>query len=339
MQATALRLSHSFGIDALTFDPVEVQDPGPDEVLVRVSSVSLNYRDLMVVKGQYNPRLQMPMTIGSDSAGEVIGVGSAVTAFKAGDRVVNAFMPDWLDGPIKRTDFPAAYGGGAEGVLATVRRFPAHALVPIPEGLNYQEAATLPCAGVTAWNALVTLGNVGPGDTVLLQGTGGVSIFGLQIAKLRGAAVVITSSSEEKLARARQMGADHTINYRTSPDWAKAVRDVTGNAGVTHVLEVGGSGTFPIALRAAGFAAKIFVIGVLTAPAEPTDIAPILRGALQVQGVLVGSVQMLRDLTDAYATGGLKPVVDRAFPFRQAQEALRSLEAATHFGKVVISLD
>ncbi len=338
MQATALRLSAGFGIDALTYATVDVPGPGSGQVQVGVRAVSLNYRDLMVVRGTYNPKLQMPMSIGSDAAGEVLAIGAGVTGFKPGDRVMNGFMPDWVDGAMKRTDFPGAYGGGAEGVLATVRNFPANALVAVPESFTYEEAATLPCAGVTAWNALVLLGNVGAADVVLLQGTGGVSIFGLQIAKLRGATVIITSSSDEKLQRARELGADHTVNYRTTPDWARAVRDLTGGAGATHTLEVGGSGTFPITLRAAAFAGKVYVIGVLTAPAEPLDIGPILRGALHVQGVLVGSVKMLRDLAQTFAGHSLKPVMDRTFPLEQAREALRSMESATHFGKIVITL-
>lgn len=339
MQATALRFSSGYGIDALTFDHLDIPEPAPNEVLVNIRAVSLNYRDLMVVAGTYNPKLTMPATICSDAAGEVLAVGSSVTQWKPGDRVTAGFMPGWLDGPLTREGFSTALGSGiAAGVLTTARTFPEAALVRIPEAFTYAEAATLPCAGVTAWNALVCTGNIGPQDTVLLLGTGGVSILALQIAKLRGATTILTSSSDEKLDRARQLGADHTINYREQPNWDKAVRDLTNGNGATHVVEVGGAGTLPLSLASAAFNAQISVIGVLTTSPGPFDVRPILMRSLRVQGIYVGSVTMLRDLAQTFAHQAIHPVIDRLFPYAEAQDAMRYMQSGSHFGKVVIEL-
>ena len=223
MQATALRLSSDFTIDALTFDTVEVPEPGPKDVLVRVRAVSLNQRDLMLVKGTYDPNVSKPRVLCSDGAGEVLAAGSEVTAFQLTDRVVAGFFRDWADGPLTHAANSTALGGAIDGVLATHIVLPEHALVKIPENMTYEEAATLPCAGVTAWHALVPLAHTGKDDTVLILGTGGVSVFALQIAKLRGARVMITSGSDEKLRRARVLGADEVINYKTTPEWDKRV--------------------------------------------------------------------------------------------------------------------
>lgn len=338
MQATALRLSGDFSIDALSFDTVDVADPGPHEVLVKIRAASLNYRDLMLVQGHYDPNVAKPRVLCSDGAGEVVSVGTNVTAFKPGDRVVSGFFVDWVDGPPTAAAAASALGGAVDGTLTTCRAFPAHALVHIPNGMSYEEAATFPCAAVTAWHAMVTIGNVGKDDTVLLLGTGGVSIFGLQIAKLRGARAIITSSSDEKLERARALGADHTINYRQQPEWDKAVREVTGKQGATHVLEVGGAGTLPLSLRSAAVGAQVSVIGVLTGLEQPLHIGQILMKTLRVQGIYVGSVAMLREALEAFAVAGVKPVVDKVFPFEQAGAALRSMQAGEHFGKIVITL-
>jgi len=338
MKATALRLSTGFGIDALTFDEINVPAPGAGEVLVRIGAVSLNYRDLLVTRGHYNPKLAFPATIGSDAAGEVVEVGKGVTAFKEGDRVVAGFMPAWKSGPIDRTGFDSALGGGELGVMQTHCIFHETALVTVPQSFSLEEAATLPCAGVTAWNALVETGNVGPSDTVLLLGTGGVSIFALQIAKLRGAKTILTSSSDEKLLHAKSLGADHTINYRTQPKWDKAVRELTGGQGATHVVEVGGAGTLPLSLRSAAFNAQVSLIGVLTGATEPFDVLPVLMHSLCVQGIYVGSVAMLCAIAETFDQAGIKPVIDRTFNFSEAQQALRYLESAAHFGKIVLRI-
>ncbi|SDF48833.1 zinc-dependent alcohol dehydrogenase family protein [Terriglobus roseus] len=337
MTATALRLSGDFSIDALTFDDVTLPEPAPHEVLVKIHAVSLNYRDLMLVQGRYDPHVQKPRIPCSDGAGEVVAVGSAVTAFRKGDRVVAPFFLDWLDGPPTAAAPASALGGAIDGTLATHQIFPERALVAIPEKFSYAEAATFPCAATTAWHALVSTANIGPQDTVLLLGTGGVSIFGLQIAKLRGARILITSSSDDKLGRALSLGADHGINYRRHPDWDKQVRDITGKVGATHVLEVGGAGTLPLSLRSAAIGAQVSVIGVLTGLEEPLNIGQILMKTLRVQGIYVGSRAMLAESLQAFADNDIHPIIDRTFEFERAKEAFHALEKAHHFGKTVIT--
>ncbi len=338
MRAEALQLVDEFSIDALRFQTIDLVEPGPDDVLVRMRAVSLNYRDLMVVRGHYNPRVHKPRTLCSDGAGEVVAVGSAVTTFQSGDRVASGFFLDWVDGPMPDSAAPSALGEAVDGVLATHRCFPAHALVRLPDGLTFADAATLPCAGVTAWNALVSVGNIGPGDTALLLGTGGVSTLGLQIAHMRGATTIITSSSQAKLERAKALGATHTILTKEFPDWSREVRNVTGGRGATHILEVGGAGTLPLSLRSAAPNGLVAVIGVLSGVEQPLNVLPILMNALHIQGIYVGSVRMLGDLAQAFAGRGVHPPVDRVFSFQDAKDAFRTLDAATHFGKVVVEL-
>lgn len=336
MQATALRLSGDFSLDALTFDTVDIPGPGSHEVLVAIRAVSLNQRDLMLVQGTYMPNVERPRIPCSDGAGEVIAIGSEVTRFQAGDRVVTSFFRDWIDGPPAHGG--SALGGSLDGTLTTHLLLPEHALVKIPEALSFEEASTLPCAAVTAWHALVSTANIGKDDSVLLLGTGGVSIVGLQIAKLRGARVIITSSSDEKLQRASAIGADDTINYKTTPEWDKRVRELTGKQGVSHVLETGGAGTLPRSLRSGGVNAQVSIIGLLSGAEEKIDIRQILGKTLRVQGIHVGSRQMLKEVAETFASNGIKPVIDQVFPFDRAVDALRSLKAAEHFGKIVITL-
>jgi NADPH:quinone reductase-like Zn-dependent oxidoreductase len=339
MQATALRLSGPFNIDALTMDRVEVHAPGPHEVLIAMRAVSLNYRDLMLVKGLYDPHVQKPRIPCSDGAGEVIAVGTAVTAFRIGDRVVTSFFRDWIDGPPTTAARASALGGAVDGTLATRMVLPEHALVKIPNFFSFEEAATFPCAAVTAWHALVSTADIGTRDTVLILGTGGVSIFGLQIAKLRGATTIVTSSSDEKLLRALAMGAEHTVNYKQHPEWDRRIHELTGKQGVSHVLEVGGAGTLPLSLRSAGVGAQVSVIGVLTGLEQPLNIGQILSKTLRVQGIYVGSRAMLSECMGAFAFAGIRPVVDRVFTFADAKDAFQALEQAHHFGKIVITID
>lgn len=338
MQAQALRLSGDFSINALMFDTIDVPEPGPGEVLVRVRAVSLNYRDLMLVQGRYDPSVQKPRILCSDGAGEVVALGEDVTTFEVGDRVVAPFFLDWPDGPATPAAPPSALGGAVDGMLTTYRLLPAHALLTIPEGLSFQEAATFPCAAVTAWNALVNTANIGKADTVLLLGTGGVSIFGLQIAKLRGARTIITSSSDEKLRQARIMGADHTINYHAHPEWDREVRELTGKSGATHVLEVGGAGTLPLSLRSAAIGAQVSLIGVLSGVEQPLNVLHILMKSLRVQGIYVGSRAMLAECLAAFVSAGSRPVIDRSFPLHEAAEAFRYLQSGRHLGKIVVTL-
>jgi NADPH:quinone reductase-like Zn-dependent oxidoreductase len=314
LKAQSVRTTGGHSIDELVFDNVAVPEPGPAQVLVAIKAVSLNYR------------------------GEVIAVGEAVTAFKAGDRVAGSFFQKWIAGPFAREYGASALGGAIDGVLTRFRVFDQEGLLHIPEHLSFEEGATLPCAGLTAWNALVSTTHVQAGDTVLLLGTGGVSIFGLQFAKLHGARVIITSSSDEKLARAKALGADETINYKTHPDWDKEVLRLTGGKGADIVLEVGGGETFPRSMNSVRASGQIAVIGVLTGVAGTVPIGLIGIQTLSVRGIFVGSVAMFEDMNRAIAANKLRPVVDRVFPFEQSLDALRFMQSAQHFGKIVITV-
>ncbi|HKQ87429.1 MAG TPA: NAD(P)-dependent alcohol dehydrogenase [Candidatus Acidoferrales bacterium] len=334
--ATAVRITGEFSIDALTYDTVEITPPGAGQVLVAIKAVSLNYRDLLVVTGRYSPNLPKPLVIASDGAGEVIAVGEGVRNFKVGERVAGSFFQNWERGEIDRDAAPSALGGSIDGVLATARVFEERGLVHVPEHLSYEEAATLPCAAVTVWNALVHTAHVKSGDTVLLMGTGGVSIFGLQFAAMHGARTIITSSSDDKLARATKLGASETINYLQAPEWHKEVLRLTNGRGVDIVLEVGGAGTLAKSLRAVRPGGQVSLIGVLAGIADPLNIGPILHNSVRLQGIYVGSVEMFEAMNRAIAANKLKPVVDRTFSFEQAREALRYMENGRHFGKIVI---
>ncbi len=240
-----------FGLDALTLTERPQPQPGPQQVLVRIKAASLNYRDLLVVKGQYNPKMPLPRIPLSDAAGEVAAIGPGVARVKTGQRVAAIFMQKWLSGEVDESKAKSALGGAIDGLLAEYAVLHEDGLVPVPEHLSFEEAATLPCAAVTAWHGLVSEGRIKPGDTVLVQGTGGVSLFALQFARLAGARVIITSSNNEKLQRARPLGAAECINYKETPEWGEKVRELTGGRGVDHVVEVGGAGTLGQSLRRA----------------------------------------------------------------------------------------
>jgi NADPH:quinone reductase-like Zn-dependent oxidoreductase len=334
--ATAIRITKEFSIDALTFDTIDLAQPAYGQVVVAIRAVSLNYRDLLVVTGRYNPNLPKPLVIGSDCAGEVIAIGEGVRNFKLGDRVIGSFFQNWQRGEIDRDAAPSALGGSIDGVLTTARVFDERGLVACPKHLSYEEGATLPCAAVTAWNALVPTAHVKSGDSVLLLGTGGVSIFGMQFARLHGARAIITSSSDEKLSRARALGASETINYAKTPEWHKEVLRITEGRGVDVVLEVGGTGTLPRSLRSVRPGGQVSLIGVLAGIAEPLNIGPILHNSIRLQGIYVGSVEMFEAMNRAIAAHRLKPAIDRVFSFGESREALRYMESARHFGKIVI---
>jgi NADPH:quinone reductase-like Zn-dependent oxidoreductase len=337
MVATALRLN-AFGLDNLSLEQIELPAPGPNEVLVELHAASLNYRDLMVVLGTYNPRMELPRILGSDAAGVVTAVGSLVTLFKVGDRVTSLFFQDWHDGEIQPTTGKSALGAAIDGVFSTAHLFPEGGLIHAPAGLSHEEAATLPCAALTAWNALVEKGRLSAGQTVLILGTGGVSLFALQIAKAHGAHVILTSSSDAKLARARQLGADETINYHTTPEWDVEVHRLTVKRGVDHVVEVGGAGTLPRSLRSVTPGGHVYLIGVLSDPGAAVDVRPVLAKAIHLDGVSVGSRGMYTHLNAALEANHIHPVIDRVFPLTQAREALVYLQSGSHFGKVVLSL-
>jgi NADPH:quinone reductase-like Zn-dependent oxidoreductase len=327
---------HAFGgPDAYRREDLPDPRPGHGEVLVRIRAAALNYRDLMVVRGQYSRSLPLPLIPLSDGAGEVAEVGPGVTRVKPGDRVAAAFMTGWLDGPPSDEKARTALGGAIDGVLAETRVFPQDGLVKFPDHLSYEEASTLPCAAVTAWHALMFGRGLTPGETVLVQGTGGVSLFALQFARLAGARVLATSSSDEKLQRVAAMGASDGINYKHTPDWEAAVRKLTGGSGVDHVVEVGGAGTLGKSLKAVRAGGRISLIGVLSGAGD-VNFLPILMKNVQVQGIFVGSRAMFEAMNRAITLHRLRPVVDRVFEFDQAAEALAYLASGAHFGKVVI---
>ncbi len=329
-------LTGSFGIDNVLISTVPQPSPGPRQVLVRVRAASLNFRDYLVVTGRYNPKMPLPRVPLSDGAGEVEAVGEGVTRFRRGDRVAGIFMQTWLDGDTIEAHGKSALGGAIDGVLADYVLFDQDGLVSVPAHLSFLEAATLPCAAVTAWNALVVQGRVKSGDTVLVQGTGGVSLFALQFARLAGARVIATSSSDAKLERALALGASDGINYKTTPDWDKRARQLTSGRGVDHVVEVGGSGTLARSFNAVRTQGHIAVIGILSGLAGELNIAPILHKHLTIHGIYVGSRAMFEDMNRALTLHQLHPVIDRVFPFEQIHDALRYMESAAHTGKIVI---
>ncbi|AGA28886.1 zinc-dependent alcohol dehydrogenase family protein [Singulisphaera acidiphila] len=328
---------HEFGgFDGLRLDELPTPSPGPGQVLVRVRAVSLNYRDLLVLKGFYNKNFPLPAVPLSDAAGEVVEVGDGVTRVKVGDRVAPIFMQTWLAGELAEAHGKSALGGATEGVLAEFVVLHENGLVLLPKHLSFEEGSTLPCAAVTAWNALFVAGNIKAGDTILTQGTGGVSLFALQFAKLAGATVIATSSSDEKLERVLNMGAAAGINYKTTPDWEKRVRELTGGRGVDLVVEVGGAGTLSKSLHAVRTAGQISLIGVLAGGAAEINTLPILMRAIEVRGIFVGSRAMFEAMNRALDAHELRPVIDRVFPFQETPAAFRHMESAAHFGKIVI---
>ena len=315
----------------------DMPKPGPGQVLVRLRACSLNYRDLAIIRGQYMlgplPPDLVPL---SDGAGEVVELGAGVTRVAVGDRVAGIFMQSWLGGEMEPEHALSALGGALHGVLAEYAVFDQNGLVHLPAHLSFEEGATLPCAGVTAWHALFGIKTLQPGQSVLVLGTGGVSVFALQFAKAAGARVIATSSSDDKLARVRALGADDTINYSKHEDWNGNVRELTAGRGVDHVVEVGGPGTLQRSVFSAKLGGVVSLIGVLSW--GELNALTILAGHVTVKGILVGNRQMFEAMNRAITAHKIHPVIDRVFPFEQAEAAYRHLEGATHLGKVVISI-
>jgi NADPH:quinone reductase-like Zn-dependent oxidoreductase len=324
------------GIDGLVVRDMARRPLGEHDVRVRIRAVALNYRDLMVARGTAGTpgRTLVPA---SDGAGEVIGVGAAVTKLQVGDRVISTFFPDWLAGPANADVTACALGGSLDGVLAEEVVLPATAWVPMPVHLDFAEAATLTCAGVTAWHGLFGLDPIPPGGTVALLGTGGVSIWALQLAKAAGLRAIVTSSDDTKLERARALGAEETVNYRTTPDWGAAILELTGGRGVDRVLDIGGPDTIGQSITALRVGGTIAIIGRLTGTAPARfDPAALFGGAKRLAGLMVGSRTMTHDLARFVEQTRLKPVIDRTFRFAQVGDGYRYLERAAHFGKVVV---
>ena len=327
-------VAREWSIDGMDLVERPAPAPGPGEVAVRIRAATLNYRDLLTVQGR-GGAYKLPLVPFSDGAGEVMTVGDGVSRVAVGDRVCPMFFQSWFDGRPSAANRRLALGGTRPGVLQEMMVLDAEGVTRIPGHLSLVEAAALPCAGLTAWRALFDEGHLRPGQTVLVQGTGGVSIFALQFAKLAGATVIVTSSSDEKLERAKTLGADHTINYRTVPDWGKAAADWAGG-GVDHVVEVGGKDTFRQSIEAAKVGGRILVIGVLSGFAQEIAIPSIFSKNLHVIGLSVGSRRMFEDMAAAIGRSGLRPVIDRTFDFTDVPEALRLMERGGHFGKIAI---
>jgi NADPH:quinone reductase-like Zn-dependent oxidoreductase len=331
------------GLDGLVMKEHDIPVPGPHEVRVRVRACSLSFRELMIlILGSYPLPVRPDVIPVSDGAGEVIAVGSGVTRARVGDRVVGAVFPHWIDGPF-RWEYAAQLGGSLDGMLTEVAVLSEEALVPIPDHLSFEEAATLPIAAVTAWNALTGSRPLQAGDTVLTLGSGGVSLFALQLAKLFGARVIATTSSEEKAQRLKALEADEVINYRTTPEWHVAVRELTGGQGVDQVIEVGGPGTIVQSIKSTRYSGEIALIGFLAREASmnETSALTVLRsafvGVVTLRSVAAGSRAQFLALTRAITTHHLKPVIDRVFPFDEAQAAYQYYQEAQPFGKVIIS--
>ena len=315
---------------------VERSDPdaGAGQITVRMRAASLNYRDLLTVQGK-GGAYKLPLIPFSDGAGDVVAVGEGVTRISVGDRVCPMFFQSWFDGGPSASNRRLALGGTLPGVLQELRVLDAEGVSRIPDHLTFAEATTLPCAGLTAWRALFEEAAVRPGHTVLVQGTGGVSIFALQLAKLAGATVIVTSSSDAKLERAKALGADHTINYRSVPDWGKSAADWTGG-GVDHIVEVGGKDTLQQSIEAARVGGTILVIGVLSGFAQQIMIPSLFAKNLHVIGLSVGSRRMFEDMASAMGHNQIKPVIDKTFDFTEVPDALRYMQQASHFGKIAI---
>jgi NADPH:quinone reductase-like Zn-dependent oxidoreductase len=332
------QVSSLAGIDALQCVDLPEQQPGSREVLVRWHAWSLNYRDLLLIEGNYTRDLPLPFTPLSDGAGEIVAVGTEVTEWKPGDRVVSHYFVDWQDGPGTPEKRTASLGYPLPGLLAEYSVVPGCALVSLPSYLTYAEGSTLPIAGVTAWNALFPYDQRAPvpGDTALLEGTGGVSIFALQLAHAAGLRTIITSSSDEKLARARTLGADATINYRSTPDWAGEVRRLTDGRGADLVIDIGGASTLNDAFRATCMGGTVALVGVIGGAKVEIDVPTLFSQLIRIRGIGVGSRAELVAATRAIAARQIHPVIDREFAFEETRAAFRRLKAGAHFGKIVI---
>lgn len=331
------QLQDNWSIDHLQLVERPIPEPGPGQVLLRMKAASLNYRDLVVLQRGYGALTgTLPLIPVSDGVGEVVAIGAEVSRVAVGDRVCPMFMQNWIGGGPSADRLTATLGGPLNGAMAEYMVVSEQGVAKAPPHLSDEEAATLPCAALTAWSALVTEGGVKVGDRVLVQGTGGVSIFALQFAKLLGAHVTITSSSDEKLQHARELGADACINYQTTPDWGKAAKDLLGGDGVDHIIEVGGAQTLPQSLRAIRPGGTISMIGVLSGPTMDVRLGLIVTRQVRLQGITVGNRDSFEAMTRAIAQHGLHPVIDRVFAFDELRPALDYLASRNHFGKICI---
>jgi len=329
-------LTDAFGIDNLQLNDRPEPEAGPGQIVVDMRAASLNFRDLVVIKGGYGRNVKTPLIPFSDGMGVVDSVGAGVTRVAVGDRVCPTFFQTWLAGDPPHNVAAGTLGGPLDGALAQKMLVSEQGVVKVPDNMSDAEAACLPCAALTAWSALITQGNILPGQTVVVQGTGGVALFCLQIAKSAGARVIITSSSDDKLETARKMGADETINYRDEPDWGAVAKKMTGGVGADHVVELGGAETLNQSLRAVRGGGTISLIGVLSGAMAELNLPLVLTRNVRIQGITVGSRAGFEAMMAAFGQHEIKPVVDKVFPFDQAVEALNYLASGAHFGKVCI---
>ncbi|MBA1221654.1 NAD(P)-dependent alcohol dehydrogenase [Pseudomonas fulva] len=335
MSSKAIYVQPGGGYDKVELGTCEATAPGVGEITVRLHASSLNYHDFAVVSGMWGPaERRIPM---ADGAGEVVAVGSGVSDFQVGDSVVSTFFPDWLDGEANVEGFARVPGDGLDGYARGHVTALATAFTRAPKGFSHAEAATLTTAGLTAWRALMSDDHLKPGDTVLVQGTGGVSIFALQFAKLAGASVIATSSSDAKLERLKALGADHVINYTRTPAWGEKVRELTDNRGVDHVIEVGGPATLEQSMIAARIGGHVSLIGILTGVAGQLPLVQALVRQIRLQGVLVGSRAQQQAMVRAIEANGLRPVVDKHFELEHIVDAFRYQESNRHFGKICLT--
>ena len=335
----AYQIQDDWSLDHIRLTELPEPTPGPGEVLLRMKAASLNYRDLVVPQRGYGRKTgTLPLIPVSDGVGEVVAVGEGVTRVKIGDRVCPMFMQGWISGPPTAERLSGSLGGPIDGMMAEYRVFPEQGVVRVPAHLSDAEAATLPCAALTAWSAIVTEGRATAGDTVLVQGTGGVALFALQFARMCGVRVFVISGSDAKLERARELGAEAGLNYNTEPEWYRTVREWAGGDGVDHIVELGGPSTMPQSLRAIRPGGTLSMIGVLSGPTVETQLGLIVTRQVRLQGITVGSRDGFETMPRALSQHQLRPVLDRTFGFEELRPAFDHLSSGKHFGKITLTI-